>query len=128
MRSTLITAAVAGALLAAGISAASPASAMPGKSPNWIQLVGECNGVPTVLTDPPGPGPTAFNLANGRVGVGRLFENVYAPTGQVIESQEYGSALEHANRPIFTCNFPVPPEFSPDGTADWIFRVTGFMP
>ena len=127
MRSTLISVAVAGALLAAGVSAASPASAVPGKSPNWFQLVGECNGVPTVITDPPGPGPTAFNLATGRVAVGRLFESVYAPTGQVIESQEYCRALEHANQPIFECDFPVPPEFSPDGTTDWIVRVTGFM-
>jgi hypothetical protein len=25
------------------------------------------------------------------------------------------------------CDFPVPPEFSPDGTTSWIFRVTGFF-
>ena len=126
MRKTLLTAAATGALVA-GLVAASPASATPGKSPNWILLVGECNGAPAVITDPPGPGPTAFSLSTGRVGVGRLFQSVYAPTGEVVSSEEYGVALEHANQPIFTCNFPVPPEFSPDGTADWIFRVTGFL-
>jgi hypothetical protein len=36
-------------------------------------------------------------------------------------------ALEHANQSVVTCEFPVPPELSPDGTTNWIFRVTGFF-
>jgi hypothetical protein len=79
------------------------------------------------MTDPPGPGPTAFNLDTGRVGIGFLFETVYIPTGQVVQSEGMGSALEHANQDITTCNLPVPPEFSPDGTTNWDFRVTGFF-
>lgn len=39
----------------------------------------------------------------------------------------YGSALEHANQPIVRCDFPIPPDVSPDGTSDWLFRVTGFF-
>jgi hypothetical protein len=61
------------------------------------------------------------------MGVGRLFQTIYAPTGEVVFQQEYGSALDHANQPVVTCDFPVPPEFSPDGTTNWIFRVTGFF-
>jgi hypothetical protein len=103
------------------------AQATPGKSAQWISLTGTCDGVPATILDPPGPGPTGFSTVTGKMGVGRLFESVYAPTGQVVFSQEYGSALEHANQPITTCEFPVPPAFSPDGTANWIFRVTGFF-
>ena len=40
---------------------------------------------------------------------------------------DFGSALEHANQDITTCNFPVPPEFGPDGKTNWVFRVTGFF-
>ena len=126
MRKTLLAAAATGAL-AAGLLASGPASATPGKSPNWTLLVGECDGAPAVISDPPGPGPTGFNLTTGRMGVGRLFQGVYAPTGKVVFSDEYGVALEHANQPIVTCDFPVSPESSPDGTANWIFRVTGFF-
>jgi hypothetical protein len=35
--------------------------------------------------------------------------------------------VEHANQPVVTCEFPVPPELSPDGTTNWIFRVTGYF-
>lgn len=127
MRKTLLTAAATGVLVAGLLASGGPASATPGKSPNWILLVGECGGVPTTIADPQGPGPTGFNTNTGKMGVGRVFQQVYAPTNQVVFSQEYGSALEHANQPILTCNFPVPPEFSPDGTANWIFRVIGFF-
>jgi hypothetical protein len=105
----------------------SAAHATPGKSPQWISLSGTCDGVPAVVLDPPGPGPTAFSTLTGKMGVGRLFQSVYAPTGQVVGQQEYGSALDHANHPIVTCDFPVPPQFSPDGTDQWIFRVIGFF-
>jgi hypothetical protein len=105
----------------------SAAHATPGKSPQWITLTGTCNGVGDVVLDPPGPGPTGFSTLTGKMGVGRLFQSIYAPTGEVVFEQEYGSALEHANQPIVTCDFPVPPEFSPDGTTNWIFRVTGFF-
>jgi len=103
------------------------AQATPGKSPQWISLTGTCDGVDAVVLDPPGPGPTAFSTLTGKMGVGRLFQSIYVPTGAVAQQQEYGSALEHANQPIVTCDFPVPPEFSPDRTANWLFRVTGFF-
>ena len=105
----------------------SAAHATPGKSPQWITLTGTCNGVPAVVLDPPGPGPTGFSTLTGKMGVGRLFQLIYEPTGEVVSEQEYGSALEHANQPVVACDFPVPPEASPDGTANWIFRVTGFF-
>jgi hypothetical protein len=117
-----------GAAVAAGLLALAPAAqATPGKSAQWISLTGTCDGVPATILDPPGPGPTGFSTVTGKMGVGRLFESVYAPTGEVVFSQEYGTALEHANQPVVTCEFPVPPEVSPDGTTDWIFRVTGFF-
>jgi hypothetical protein len=103
------------------------AQATPGKSQQWITLTGTCNGVPAVVLDPPGPGPTAFSTLTGKMGVGRLYQSVYVPTGEVTYQEEYGTALEHANQPIVTCDFPVPPDVSPDGTADWLFRVTGFF-
>jgi hypothetical protein len=105
----------------------SAAHATPGKSSQWITLTGTCDGIPTVVLDPPGPGPTGFSTLTGKMGVGRLFQSIYAPTGEVVFQQEYGSALAHANQPVSTCDFPVPPEFSPDGTTNWIFRVTGFF-
>jgi hypothetical protein len=123
-----IRAAVVGIMVAAVLSVPAAAGADPGKSPQWITLTGTCDGVPTVLTDPPGPGPTAFNLADGRVGVGRLFEVINLLTGEVILSGKYQASLEHANQPIVVCEFPIPPEFSPDGTANWVFRVTAFLP
>lgn len=117
-----------GAAVAAGLLALAPAAqATPGKSPQWTTLTGTCDGVPAVVLDPPGPGPTGFSTLTGKMGVGRLFQEVYAPTGEVVFSQEYGVALEHANQPVTTCDFSVPPELSPDGTANWIFRVTGFF-
>ena len=120
--------AVSLAVAAIGLLAcASAAHATPGKSAQWITLTGTCNGVPAVVLDPPGPGPTGFSTLTGKMGVGRLFQSIYAPTGEVVFEQEYGSALEHANQPVATCDFPVPPEFSPDGTTNWIFRVTGFF-
>ncbi len=113
--------------LVAALSVPATAYADPGKSPQWFTLTGECGGVPAVMTDPPGPGPTAFNLATGRVGIGFLFQSVYVPTGEVVQSEGMGSALDHANQDITTCNFPVPAAFSPDGTTNWVFRVTGFF-
>ena len=119
-------------LLAAGCLRASvvgllpgAASATPGKSPNWITLTGTCDGQPAVISDPPGPGPTGFSLATGKMGVGRLFQ--WFDNGELVMQDEYGQALEHANQPIVTCDFPIPPNVSPDGTADWVFRVTGFF-
>jgi hypothetical protein len=79
-----------------------------------------------VVLDPPGPGPTGFSTLTGKMGVGRLFESI-DPDNNVVFAQEYGAALEHANQPIVTCEFPVPPEVSPDGRAGWLFRVTGFF-
>jgi hypothetical protein len=61
------------------------------------------------------------------MGVGRLFLGLNVVTGQVAFRQEYGSALEHANQPVVTCDFPIPADASPDGTGDWIFRVIGFF-
>lgn len=107
---------------------ATPAAATPGKSPQWtLVLVGTCDGVPATVIDPPGPGPTGFSTLTGKMGVGRLFEGVNTRTGEVVVFGDYGDALEHANQPIVTCEFPVPPDQSPDGTSDWLFRVTGFF-
>jgi hypothetical protein len=115
-------------IVAVGVLLAAPvAQATPGKSSQWTTLTGTCGGVPAVVIDPPGPGPTGFSTLTGKMGVGRLFEGVYVPTGEVVFSDAYGVALEHANQPIVTCEFPIPPEVSPDGTANWIFRVTGFF-
>jgi hypothetical protein len=125
---TMRSAATAAAAVLAGLLVSSSAAyATPGKSPQWISLTGTCGGVPAVVLDPPGPGPTGFSTLTGKMGVGRLFEAVYAPTGEVVDQQEYGAALEHANQPVVTCEFPVPPELSPDGMTNWIFRVTGFF-
>jgi hypothetical protein len=127
MTRTMRSAAAAAAALA-GLLVNSPAAhSTPGKSPQWISLTGTCGGVPAVVLDPSGPGPTGFSTLTGKMGVGRLFEAVYAPTGEVVDQQEHGAALEHANQPVVTCEFPVPPELSPDGTTNWIFRVTGFF-
>jgi len=76
---------------------------------------------------PPGPGPTGFSTLSGKMGVGRLFEAVNTRTGETIIFGSYGGALEHAHQPIVRCDFPVPPDVSPDGTSDWLFRVTGFF-
>ena len=54
-------------------------------------------------------------------------QGIYVPTGEVVFQDEYGVALEHANQPIVTCDFPVPPDRSPDGSSNWLFRVTGFF-
>jgi hypothetical protein len=128
-RSLRAAVAVAGVVagVVAGSAVATPAYADPGKSPQWITLVGTCDGVPVVMTDPPGPGPTAFNTATGRVGIGRVFQGINTVTGEIAFEDVYGSALEHANQNVATCDFPVPPEFSPDGTANWVFRVIGFF-
>ena len=61
------------------------------------------------------------------MGVGRLFQWIYVPTGEVVAEDEYGTALEHANQSTVACEFPIPPALSPDGTTDWLFRVTGFF-
>jgi hypothetical protein len=119
--------AIAGTLVVAALGVPATAHADPGMSSQWITLTGTCDGTPAVYTDPPGPGPTAFNLATGRVGVGRLFQGINIVTGEIAFEQEYGTALEHANQEIAVCDFPIPPEFSPDGTTNWIFRVTGFF-
>jgi hypothetical protein len=119
----------AAAAAVAGLVALCPAvaQATPGKSSQWISLTGTCDGVPATILDPPGPGPTGFSTLTGKMGVGRAFQLVYAPTGEVVFEDEYGKALEHANQPVVTCDFPVPAATSPDGTANWIFRVTGFF-
>jgi hypothetical protein len=105
----------------------SAAQATPGKSSQWISLTGTCDGLPAVVLDPRGPGPTGFSTLTGKMGVGRLFQSIYIPTGEIVFQQEYGSALHHANHPLVTCDFPVPPERSPDGTTNWLFRVIGFF-
>ena len=115
------------AALAAVLLAPAAGDATPGKSPQWITLSGTCDGTTAVVLDPPGPGPTGFSTLTGKMGVGRLFQGIYLPTGEVVFEDEYGVALEHANQPIVTCDFPVPPEISPDGTSNWLFRVTGFF-
>jgi hypothetical protein len=114
-------------VVAAGMLMAAPAAATPGKSAQWIALVGTCDGVPATVLDPPGPGPTGFSTLTGKMGVGRLFEAVNTRTGESFVIGSYGTALEHANQPIVTCDFPVPPAQAPDGTADWLFQVTGFF-
>jgi hypothetical protein len=116
--------------LAAGAMLLFPSAggATPGKSPQWtITLTGTCDGVPAVLIDPPGPGPTAFNTVTGKMGVGRRFQWIYIPTGEIVFQDDYGVALDHANQPNVTCDFPIPPDVSPDGTTNWLFRVTGFF-
>lgn len=115
------------AALTAVLAFAASAHATPGKSPQWTTLTGTCGGTTAVVLDPPGPGPTGFSTLTGKMGVGRLFQSIYLPTGEVAFQQEYGVALEHANQPTVTCDFPVPPDQSPDGTANWLFRVTGFF-
>ena len=122
----LLTAALS--VVVTGVLTATPAAATPGKSPQWtVVLVGTCDGVPATVIDPPGPGPTGFSTLTGKMGVGRLFEAVNTRTGETILFGSYGTALEHANQPIVTCDFPVPPDVSPDGTSDWLFQVTGFF-
>jgi hypothetical protein len=117
---------VAAAVATVGLVPAA-AHATPGKSSQWITLVGTCDGVPAVVYDPPGPGPTAFSTLTGKMGVGRLFQGINVVTGEIAFQDEYGTALEHANQPIVMCDFPVPPDVSPDGTANWVFRVYGFF-
>jgi hypothetical protein len=119
---------LAASCTAAAVVALSPggASATPGKSPNWIALVGECDGVPTTILDPQGPGVTGFNTTTGKMGVGRLYEAINTATGETILIDEYGKALEHAHHASVTCQIPVPADQSPDGTTNWIFQVTGF--
>src|ERR671938_1224246 len=107
----LVPAAVLATVLAFPVSA----GASPGNSAQWTALAGTCDGVPAVILDPPGPGPTGFSTLTGKMGVGRLFQGIYLPTGEVVFQDEYGVALEHANQPIVTCDFPVPPDRSPDG-------------
>jgi hypothetical protein len=103
------------------------AHATPGASAQWTTLTGTCDGVPAVVYDPPGPGPTAFSTLTGKMGVGRLFQGINTVTGEIAFQDEYGTALEHANQPIVVCDFPVAPDASPDGTANWVFRVYGFF-
>lgn len=75
----------------------------------------------------PGPGPTGFGALTGKTGVGRLFQGRHVATGGVVFQDEHRTALEHAHQPVVTCDGPIPPAASPDGTADSIFRVTGFF-
>src|SRR5436190_3894171 len=58
----------------------SAAHATPGKSSQWITLTGTCDGIPVLVLDPPGPGPTGFSTLTGKMGVGRLFQSIYVPT------------------------------------------------
>src|SRR5438046_968513 len=99
--------------------------ATPAKSARWLTLSGACNGTYAVIVDPPGPGPTGFRTITGKLGVGRLLQAVYAPTGKVASQQRYGTALEHANHDRVICEFRLPPELSRDGTDHWIFRIIG---
>jgi hypothetical protein len=115
------------AALTVVLTFAASAHATPGTSPQWTTLTGTCGGTTAVVLDPPGPGPTGFSTLTGKMGVGRLFQAIYLPTREVAFQQEYGVALEHANQPTVTCDFPVPPDQSLDGTANWLFRVTGFF-
>ena len=119
----LVPAAVLATFLAFPVSA----GASPGNSAQWTALAGTCDGVPAVILDPPGPGPTGFSTLTGKMGVGRLFQWIYVPTGEIVAQDEYGTALEHANQSTVACEFPIPPALSPDGTTDWLFRVTGFF-
>ena len=118
---------LAAALLTGLLMLPSWAQATPGKSLQWSAISGTCDGTTTVVLDPPGPGPTGFATLTGKMGVGRLYQSIYAPTGEVVFQEEYGVALEHANQQTVTCEFPVPPDLSPDGTTNWLFRVTGFF-
>jgi hypothetical protein len=121
---------LAAACTAAAVVALSPggASATPGKSPQWVlTLVGTCDGHPATIIDPPGPGPTGFDLTTGKMGVGRIFTAFNTVTGAVAFRDEYGRAVDHAHQPIVTCDFPIPPDRSPDGTGDWVFEVVGFF-
>ena len=126
-RPTTRSALIVAVALAALATAPSFAHATPGKSPQWSTLSGTCNGSTAVVLDPPGPGPTGFSTSTGKMGVGRLFQWIYVPTGEVVAQDEYGAALENSAHPAVTCEFPIPPESSPDGTANWLFRVTGFF-
>jgi hypothetical protein len=115
-------------LLTTVVVTALPAGATPGKSPQWtLVLVGTCDGVPATVIDPPGPGPTGFSTLTGKMGVGRLFEAINFVTGVDMVVGSYGAALDHANQPVVTCDFPVPIDVSPDHTTNWVFRVTGFF-
>ena len=128
MRIVRLLLAVALSVVITSVLIVTPAAATPGKSPQWtVVLVGTCDGVPATVIDPPGPGPTGFSTLTGKMGVGRLFDAVNTRTGETILFGSYGTALEHANQPIVTCDFPVPPDASPDGTSDWLFQVTGFF-
>ena len=108
-----------------GLSIAAPAAATPGKSPQWtVVLVGTCDGVPATVIDPARPGANRVQHAVRKDGRGAA---VNTRTGETIIFGSYGGALERAHQPIVRCDFPVPPDVSPDGTSDWLFRVTGFF-
>jgi hypothetical protein len=112
-----------GSATALALGAAVGAGAMPtnGKT---LYITGSCDGIPVTLADQ-SSGPSAFNLADGHVGVGRVFRVVYRPTGEIVEEDHYGPA---DTKPLVHCVFPIPPEFSPDGTADWDFVVDAWFP
>jgi hypothetical protein len=110
---------------------AAPAVAMPstaGATPintNTIYLTGECGGTPVVMADP-SSGPSAFVLASGKPAVGRIFRLIYTPTGEVAFEDAYGKS--YANQTLTRCNFPVPADVSPDGSANWLFQVEVWFP
>jgi len=110
---------------------AAPAVAMPstaGAAPintNTIYLTGECRGTPVTMADP-SSGPSAFVLASGKPAVGRIFRLIYTPTGEVAFEDAYGKS--YANETLTRCNFPVPADVSPDGSANWLFQVEVWFP
>lgn len=119
LRAAALAAVVSAAVLAGGLSTA---EARPGASPQWHPMSGICDGVPTEMSDPNGPGPTNFVTSTGEVGVGRHFLGLNLRTGEVVFEQYYGDA-EARRSALVVCDFPVPPDEAPDGTSDWVFRA-----
>ena len=113
------------------VMVAAPAVALPstaGATPintNTIYLTGECGGTPVVMADP-SSGPSAFVLASGKPAVGRIFRLIYTPTGEVAFEDAYGKS--YTNQTLTRCNFPVPADVSPDGSANWLFQVEVWFP
>jgi hypothetical protein len=114
------------AIMVAALAVAMPSTA--GATPintNTIYLTGECGGTPVIMADP-SSGPSAFVLASGKPAVGRIFRLIYTPTGEVAFEDAYGKS--YANETLIQCNFPVPADVSPDGSANWLFQVEVWFP
>jgi hypothetical protein len=111
-------------IAAPAVAMSSTAGATPINT-NTIYLTGECGGTPVIMADP-SSGPSAFVLPSGKPAVGRIFRLIYTPTSEVAFEDAYGKS--YANQTLTQCNFPVPADVSPDGSANWLFQVEVWFP